>query len=368
MFFWCSMTFALWTPGDTVSHTMLIAILACSLAASISTNAVHPATSVSVFVIHGLFMVLPAVFALHADDHILAGLAGVFLMVMAAQAFAMHRHMTKLFRLEHERSSIVGELHQAKTSSDRERARAASASRAKSQFLSHMNHELRTPMNAILGFSEMIKSKSFGGNIDKYAEYAGIIHDSGRHLLSLINDMIDLSKIEGGKLYLREIEFSLTHLIAEEFEINLSKAEEGRISFAKRMEDDLANVRADERGIRQIISNLVSNALKYTAPGGCVTVFAQNEPDGRISFGVEDTGIGIAPEDQHEVFERFGQGRHDVSTADRGTGLGLAIVKGFTDAHDGKIALESELGVGTRVTVTLPKERVLSCFTLKAVS
>ncbi len=368
MLCWCSMTVALWVSGNTVDHTMLIAILACSLAGSVSSTATHPATAASVFAIHAIFMILPPALAPDNTDHILAALSGVFVLVMAGQALATHSHMSKLLELEHERADIVGDLQRAKIESDRERTRATSASRAKSQFLSHMNHELRTPMNAILGFSELIARKSFGGNIDKYAEYAEIIHDSGQQLLGLINDVIDLAKIEGGKLYLRESEISLANLLAEEFENNVAKAEEAQLSFVKTLEHGLPPVRVDERGIRQIVSNLVSNALKYTAPGGCVTVFAHCEPDGRIAFGVEDTGIGIAPEDQLEVFERFGRGRHDVTTADRGTGLGLAVVKGFTDAHDGDVALESEPGVGTRVTVYLPKDRVIRIYPMKAAS
>jgi two-component system cell cycle sensor histidine kinase PleC len=365
---WCSMAVAMWVHGNIVDHMLLIAILSCSLAGSVSTISIHPASGAAVFVIHAFFIVLPGALAPDHADHMLAALAAVFVVIMATQTFATHAHLLKLLRLEHERAGIVGDLHRAKVESDRERTRATHAGRAKSQFLSHMNHELRTPMNAILGFSEMIASKAFGSNTEKYAEYAGIIHESGEQLLGLIDDMIDLSKIEGGKLYLREAEFSLANLLADEFENNLGKADEAQLSFVKILEPGLPAVRADERGIRQIVSNLVSNSLKYTAPGGCVTLFAHCEADGRISFGVQDTGIGIAPEEQLEVFQRFGKGRHDVTTADRGTGLGLAVVKGFADAHDGEVVLESELSVGTRVTVTLPKDRVLPRYAMKAAS
>ena len=366
VFCWCLMAVALWAPGNVVNHMLLLSILCCSLAGSVSTISIHPASGAAVFGLHAFFIIVPAALAADNTDHMFAALAAVFVIIMATQIVATHMHLTKLLRLEHERGGIVDDLHRAKAESDRERMRATSASRAKSQFLSHMNHELRTPMNAILGFSEMIKSKAFGANIDKYSEYAGIIHESGEHLLGLINDMIDLSKIEGGKLYLREAEFSLADLAAEEFARNEAKAEDGKLSFIKLIEPGIPPIRADERGIRQIVANLVSNAIKYTAPGGCVTLFARSEPDGRIAFGVEDTGIGIAPEDQLGIFERFGRGRHDVTTADRGTGLGLAIVKGFTDAHDGEVALESELGAGTRVTVTLPKDRVMPRYAMKA--
>lgn len=365
---WCAMALAMWKSGNLVDHMLLMAILACSLAGSVSTISIHPAAGLAVFALHAIFIVLPPALAPGHTDHMFAALGAVFVIIMATQIVPAHKHLTKLMCLEHERAGIVDDLHRAKVESDRERTRATSAGRAKSQFLSHMNHELRTPMNAILGFSEMIKSQAFGTNLDKYAEYAGIIHESGEHLLSLINDMIDLSKIEGGKLYLREVEFNLADLIADEFELNEDKAERAKLSFVKAVEPGLPPVRADERGIRQIIANLVSNALKYTAPGGRVSVFARCEPDGRLALGVEDTGIGIAPEDQLEVFERFGKGRHDVTTADRGTGLGLAVVKGFTDAHDGEVTLESELGAGTRVTVYLPKDRVMPRYAMKAAS
>ena len=214
-----------------------------------------------------------------------AALAAAFIFTMAFQARATYAHVTKLLRLEHERAGIVADLLRAKQNSDRERARAEHFVRAKSQFLSHMNHELRTPMNAILGFSELIRSKAFGEDTAKYAEYAAIIHDSGQQLLGLIDNMIDLARIEGGKLYLRESEFSLSLLIEDEYETNSPLAEERRLSFARKLVRTLPLVRADERGVRQIVANLLSNALKFTAAGGCVTLFARTEPDGRVAFG-----------------------------------------------------------------------------------
>jgi two-component system, cell cycle sensor histidine kinase PleC len=356
---WCSMSVFLWAPGEPVNHMMLILILACSLAGSVTISAVHPATAATVFVVHAVFIVAPAALSPGALDHTLAGLSTVFILLMAGQAIALNAQMTKMLTLEHERAGMVGRLKSAMAESDRERTRAAAAGRTKSQFLSNMNHELRTPMNAILGFSELMKNVAYGTTPDKCAEYATIIHDSGQNLLSLIDDMLDLAKIEGGKLYLRESEFTLAHLIEETVAENENAAQEKDLSLAKKIERGLPQVRADERGLRQIVANLLSNALKFTPPGGCVTVFAHLE-NGRLAFGVEDTGIGIAPEDQAHVFERFGHGRHDVATADKGSGLGLAIVKGFAEAHDGTVVLESELGSGTRVTVYLPQERVVA--------
>jgi two-component system cell cycle sensor histidine kinase PleC len=357
---WCSMNVFLWAPGEPINHMMLILVLACSLAGSIAITSVHPASTLNVFVVHAVFIVAPPALSPYPLDHTLAGMACVFLLLMAGQAVALNVSMTKMLTLEHERTGLVDGLQQAKDESDRERARASMAGRTKSQFLSNMNHELRTPMNAILGFSELMRDTSYGATPEKCAEYAGIIHDSGKNLLALIDDMLDLAKIEGGKLYLRESQFSFAHMIAEATSDAETAAQAKEISLTRKIERGLPQVHADERGMRQIVTNLLSNAVKFTPPGGCVTAFARMEPDGSLAFGVEDTGIGIAPEDQAHVFERFGHGRHDVATADKGSGLGLAIVKGFAEAHDGTVVLESELGMGTRVTVSLPRERLVT--------
>lgn len=355
---WCSMGAALWSAGVPLNHMMLALLLAASLAGSISTSASHPASAAIIIFAHAVFMIVPSALSHLPFDHIMAGMETAFVALLSAQAVVQYNAAKRLLTLEHERSGLVEGLRLAKQESDRERARAVAAGRAKSQFLSNMNHELRTPMNAILGFSELIKQKAFGTAIDRYAEYADIIHQSGQNLLRLIDDMLDLAKIEGGKLSLRESEVSLAGIMSDTFAEHEAIAESARLSFARKIEPGLPHVLADERALRQIVKNLVSNALKYTPPGGAVTMFTRLAEDGSLIFGVEDTGIGIAEEDQPHVFERFGRGRHDVTSADKGTGIGLAIVKGFAEAHDGEVKLESALGAGTRITVYLPKERL----------
>lgn len=355
---WCSLSVFLWAPGVEVNHMLIALVLAASLAGAVSLGAIHPATAWAVIFSHAVFLIGPLAFSHLALDHTLAALSAIYVVMMTVQFVVLHASHKKMLTLEHERASLVDDLRMAKQDSDRERARAVAAGRTKSQFLSNMNHELRTPMNAILGFSELIMHKSFGSDLDKYADYAEIIHDSGRHLLRLIDDMLDLAKIEGGKLGLRESEFSIGQLlvdVCDEFE---PRAAAAQLSLLKKLAAGLPQAHADERAIRQIVVNLMTNAVKFTPPGGCVTLFAQMEADGRLAFGVDDTGIGIADEDQLGVFERFGHGRHDVTTADKGTGLGLAIVRGFAEAHDGEVKLESALGAGTRVTVWLPAERL----------
>jgi two-component system, cell cycle sensor histidine kinase PleC len=357
---WCSMGVWLWVPATPVDHMLIALFLAASLSGSVTLGAAHPAGAAVIVLWHAGFLIVP--FALSDDplDHALAWSAVAFTVMMAAQVVVLHRSIRKMLTLEHERVGLVEDLRVAKQESDREHARAVAAGRIKSQFLSNMNHELRTPMNAILGFSELIAQKAFGTAIDKYAEYAGIIHESGRSLLRLIDDMLDLAKIEGGKLSLRESEIDLARLLGDVRDENESRAQDAQLSLIKKVSPGLPQVRADERALRQILVNLVSNSLKFTPAGGCVTLFALREDDGRIAFGVDDTGIGIAEESRGQVFERFGQGRHDVTSSDKGMGLGLAIVKGFAEAHDGDVRLESALGAGTRVIVYLPADRVIA--------
>lgn len=357
---WCAMGIVLWVPGNTVNHMFLILVLACSLAGTTSMLAAHPASAFSTLFLHGSVLVLRPALEGDTFDLTLAGLNLLFWLIMTAHVRVTYRVAKHAGDLECERQAIIRDLTKTKAESDREHAKAVEAGRARSEFLSNMNHELRTPMNAILGFSELIKSKAFGDATDKYIEYAEIIHDSGRHLLALIDDMLDLAKCEVGKLTLKESTFSLASLIKEVVAEYEERAAAAGLTLATDIEAGLPKIDADERAMRKIVTNLLSNAVKFTAPGGSVTVSAVRETDGRLSFTVEDTGIGIAPEDQLLVFERFGRGRHDIASAEQGTGLGLAVVKGFAEAHDGEVVLESEQGIGTRVTVTLPAGRVHS--------
>ena len=363
---WCSMGLWLRAPNSAENHMLIATVLSASLAASVSIGASQPSGAAFAIVCHAIFLVGPLAFSQSRLDHMLAVAAGVLVAIMATQAVALHKSIKRMLTLEHERANLVEDLRLAKQESDRERLRAVVAGRTKSQFLSNMNHELRTPMNAILGFSELIAQKAFGGAIDKYAEYAEIIHQSGRNLLRLIDDMLDLAKIEGGKLSLRESECDITRLMADVYEESETKAVAAQLSLVKKVAPGLPRMEADERALRQILANLVSNALKFTPAGGCITLFAQMEDDGRLAFGVDDTGIGIAEEDQVQVFERFGRGRHDVTSADKGTGLGLAIVKGFAEAHDADVKLDSALGAGTRVVVLMPVERLKAVAAVKS--
>ena len=226
------------------------------------------------------------------------------------------------------------------------------ASRHKSEFLANMSHELRTPLNAILGFSEVLAQGMFGEVNEKQTEYLHDILESGRHLLSLINDILDLSKIEAGRMELELTDFDLPQAIQNALTLVRERALRREITLHHVIDDRVASIRADERKVKQVLLNLLSNAIKFTPEGGRIEVRAA-PADGAVEVSVADTGIGIAPEDQAAVFEEFRQ----VGTADKkaeGTGLGLTLSRKFIELHGGKIWVHSEVGHGSTFTFTLP--------------
>jgi two-component system cell cycle sensor histidine kinase PleC len=228
------------------------------------------------------------------------------------------------------------------------------ADEAKTKFFANMSHELRTPLNAILGFSELLALDVFA---PRRAEYANLIHGAGSHLLSLVNDLLDLSRIEAGKLELHFESLDLAALIEECAETVAVRARSREIRLVRAVDGKLPSITADQRAMKQILLNLLTNAIKFSAPGGSVEAFARVVPSGELIFGVKDDGIGIPENEQAHVFERFGQVRQHTST-EKGSGLGLPIVKGLAETHGGRVALVSRSRQGTCVTVTLPAERV----------
>jgi len=227
------------------------------------------------------------------------------------------------------------------------------ANKHKSEFLANMSHELRTPLNAIIGFSEVLREKMFGDLNEKQADYLKDIHESGRHLLSLINDILDLSKIEAGRMELEPSEFDLPLALQNALTLVRERAQRHGIALGLLIDPALGTIRADERKFKQIAVNLLSNAVKFTPDGGRVDVSARLA-DGRLEVAVKDTGIGIAAEDQAAVFEEFKQVGRDYTRKAEGTGLGLALTKRFVELHGGRIWLESEPGQGSTFTFTIP--------------
>jgi two-component system cell cycle sensor histidine kinase PleC len=223
-----------------------------------------------------------------------------------------------------------------------------------------MSHELRTPLNAILGFSEVMKSELLGPiENDNYKEYAGNIHDSGKHLLQLINEILDLSRIEAGRYELHEEPVRLAEVVQDCLRLLTLRAESKGLHVDAEFDRGLGQLWADERAIRQICLNLITNALKFTPRGGRVDVVVRNTPDGGQVLSVKDTGPGIPKEEIPKVMQAFGQGSLAHHTAEGGTGLGLPIVQNLVDLHGGTFELLSELRKGTEAIVTLPPGRVL---------
>jgi signal transduction histidine kinase len=229
------------------------------------------------------------------------------------------------------------------------------ASRHKSEFLANMSHELRTPLNAIIGFSEVLAERMFGDINDKQAEYLADILESGRHLLSLINDILDLSKIEAGRMELDVTHFDLYAAIENTLILVRERAQRHAIALRHDLDERLGMIRADERKLKQVLLNLLSNALKFTPDGGHIDVRARLH-DGVVEIGVSDTGVGIAPEDQATVFEEFRQVGAAAKKVE-GTGLGLAISRKIIELHGGTIRVDSHLGSGSTFTITLPLAR-----------
>jgi len=226
------------------------------------------------------------------------------------------------------------------------------ASQHKSEFLANMSHELRTPLNAIIGFSEVLTERMFGELNEKQEEYLKDIYTSGQHLLSLINDILDLSKIEAGRMELELTDFDLPQAIDNALTLVRERAGRRGIALHPSVEEHLGEIRGDERKVKQVLLNLLSNALKFTPEGGRIDLRAA-VGDGMVEVSVADTGVGIAPEDQEAVFEEFRQ----VGTADKkveGTGLGLALSRKFIELHGGRIWVKSQVGTGSTFTFTIP--------------
>jgi len=239
----------------------------------------------------------------------------------------------------------------------RAKLEAESASRSKSEFLVNMSHEFRTPLNAILGFAAMIEGAMVGPIERKYQEYASDIQNSGKHLMELLSDILDLSKVEAGKLDIDEQEVDVVEVITNCADMVRLRVEEAQLIMTTEFPPELPTLYADRRRLSQVLVNLMTNAIKFTAPGGRIGVSAQIGGNAGIVIAVSDTGIGIAEEDIPKVLEKFGQVRFNHMHAHEGTGLGLAVANALMELHGGTLRIISDKGVGTTVTVIFPPER-----------
>lgn len=295
------------------------------------------------------------------DNYVLALLAVATQGYFALLAHRLHSTTLATLEARAEKDALIGELEQAKAISDEARRRAESANVAKSRFLAQMSHELRTPLNAILGFSEVMKSEIFGAHtVPAYKDYSADIHNSGVHLLNLINEILDLSRIEAGRYELNEEAVVLTAIVANCHHLLKLRASNRGITIHEVFEQNMPRVWADERATRQVVLNLLSNAIKFTPPGGEIWLKVGWTASGGQYLSVKDNGSGIPEEEIPVVLASFGQGTNSIKSAEQGAGLGLPIAKSLIDLHGGTFTLKSKLRIGTEVIVTFPPERVMS--------
>jgi two-component system cell cycle sensor histidine kinase PleC len=347
-----------WADGERLNNVLLYVVLAAGLASAGAQSAPCAPLCVANLTPYGaLFLYISLANEAYPIGPGIAFLQLCYIVLVALHSRTVWQLADEMLRLKIEKRQLIDQLQTALVDATAAQARAEAASSAKSEFLANMSHELRTPLNAILGFSEIIRDRIFGdAEAQRYSEYGGHIHFSGSHLLGLIGDILDLSKIEAGKRELDEAEIDVVHLSREALHFVEPQAAHKGLTLALNAPHH-AVVRADERALRQIVANLLSNAVKFTPEGGQVELSVASGSAG-VTLTVADTGVGIRPEDMAKVLECFGQARHDITTTDeRGTGLGLPIVKGLVELHGGKLTIASTPGSGTTVTVSLPLER-----------
>jgi two-component system cell cycle sensor histidine kinase PleC len=295
---------------------------------------------------------------------LMAGGGQLYFLVLANKLYST-TVATLEFRAE--KDALIAELEQAMANADLARRRAEESNIAKSHFLATMSHELRTPLNAILGFSEVMKSELFGQHqVPAYREYANDIHASGQLLLDIINEILDLSRIEAGRYELKEEAVNLAHVVDDCRHMLQMRAKARGILMTEAIEPNLPRLWADERAVRQMVLNLLSNAIKFTPQGGEIQLKVGWTASGGQYLSVKDTGPGIPEEEIPIVLQSFGRGSLAIKTAEQGTGLGLPIVKGLIDMHGGTLVLRSKLRQGTEAVVTFPASRVMD--TLAAVA
>ena len=326
------------------------ALLSSSLRGALAVTFVLP---VAVYAFYGARIWIPV-------EAMMAGLLVIALPFFAYVASHMNRSSLMFLSFRSEKDALIAELETAKSMSDEARRRAEEANLAKSRFLASMSHELRTPLNAILGFSEVMGKEVLGPMTNlTYRDYANDIHESGKHLLDLINEILDLSRIEAGRYQLNEEPVNLDSIVEECCHMMELKARNKDIRIIQQFEPGMPRVFADERAMRQITLNLLSNAVKFATAGGEVLVRVGWTAGGGQYISVKDNGPGIPADEIPVVLSAFGQGSITIKNAEQGTGLGLPIVQGLLVMHDGAFELRSKLREGTEAIAVLPAKRVL---------
>ncbi len=352
---WSLMPWLLWVPGDSANHLFIAGCVGGILGGLVLSRANHMSMLIAGLLPLACLSTVRFLLGGSIVDFCIAG----FIPLLAVQLFVDGKRLT--FRLEQdsrlrfEVEDLARELEEARDEALHKRFEAETANASKTAFLANMSHELRTPLNAILGFSEIIARECFGevGSL-RYKEYAEDIHSSGSHLLSLINDLLDIAKIEAGRMEIGPTELDVHECFETALKIIGAKAHERRQELVVEVDPSAPTLYADERAFKQILINLMSNAVKFTQEGGRIAVIGTRARCGSFQIVVEDNGPGIPREKLDTIFKPFSRVDNRYDRQGGGTGLGLALVRGLAELHGGRTWLESEPGRGCRAFVVLP--------------
>jgi two-component system cell cycle sensor histidine kinase PleC len=352
---WGLAPWLLWVPGSPLNHAFLALVIAWVAGALVVSRANHMDMFLASLAPISAIASVRYLFGDGAFDYFV----GFLIPVAASQVYLYGGRLTRRLdedtRLRFQVEDLARELEETRDDALRKRFEAETANASKTAFLANMSHELRTPLNAILGFSEIIAQECFGPvGADRYKEYATDIHSSGSHLLSLINDLLDVAKIEAGKMEIEPHLLEPRKTLEMALKIIGTKAREKRQQLVIEVDSNTPMLFADERALKQILINMVSNAVKFTPEGGRIAVVASRARSGDFQLMVEDNGPGIPPEKLDKIFTPFSQVDNRYDRQAGGTGLGLALVRGLAELHGGRAWLESEFGKGAKAFVVLP--------------
>jgi signal transduction histidine kinase len=343
--FWTWFMWVFWQPGNYANQAILCGTMVGVIAATFMSQTANRQALMAAL---GVYAVGVLAVLLSYDGPVAQVFVIVFPLFMAllfSYAVDTTAKFADLLKLRFENEALV--------------AQVTRANKAKSDFLASMSHELRTPLNAIIGYADIMRQGTFGPiSHPRYGEYVGHIADSGQHLLKMINDLLDLAKIEAGGREIHATPIRLSEVAAEAIRYVEPQANRAHVSIMLDVKRD-SIVRADERATTQMVINLLSNAVKFSNPGGLAVVFCDILPGERCQLGVKDTGVGMTVEMQRKALEPFTQASDKMTVEGRGTGLGLPIIKGLIEAHQGQLRIESSAGIGSKIWVEFPPERLM---------
>lgn len=356
---WSMPLYLYWQSGNELQHIFLVAIMIAVIAVRIivASNFIPIIMAGTGFLT--ILIVIRCLTAQTLFDANIAAIAIVTEVFLLQLTRRLQETARDMLTYKQQREELIERLERAKTLAEEAREKAEEANRAKSKFLATMSHELRTPLNAILGYSEILADELMGAHaVPAYKGYASDIHYSGQHLLSLINDILDLSRIEAGRQQLKEELVSAAESAEECIKLVIGDAKAKQLKLRTKLDHSLPSLLADRRHINQIWLNLLSNAIKFTPEGGEITIEAGVTQE-RLFLRVTDTGMGIPDNEIDSLRGAFIRGSHAVRSAVEGAGLGLSIVNGLVRLHDGELSISSEVGAGTAITVSFPPTRTI---------